>query len=409
MRILFVIRTLDPAWGGPVEGLRNLTAQAKRRGYEVEVACGDASTAPWLVHWDLKVHVSGGASLRRYGLSTGLDAWLAGNLSRFDAVVVHSIWMYFSYAVWKATRRTGTPYFLFIHGALDPWFKRTYPLKHIKKTIYWKLVEHRVLRDAERVLFTTEEEMVLAERAFLPWVCRPVVTGYGIVRPSCPGHFDKTQYIQTLTETYRLLGNRRFILFLARVQEKKGIDLLLKAFAAAKNVHNLLHDTALVIAGPGEKRTFDQLGRLASSLGIARDVVWSGPLYGNNKWNAMRAAEAYVLPSHQENFGISVVEALACGLPVLVSDKVNIWREIEASRAGLVATDDVEGTTRLLMQWATRPAEEKREMAANARRCFSRHFDIEVTSDRFFRILMSKRPSDPHDEPLSLPLKHAGV
>ena len=409
MRILFVIRTLDPAWGGPVEGLRNLTAQAIRRGYEVEVACGDPPTAPWLVHWDLKVHVSGTGSLRRYGLSSGLDAWLVDNLRRFDAVVVHSIWMYFSYAVWKATRRTGTPYFLFIHGALDPWFKRTYPLKHIKKAIYWKLFEHRVPRDAEKVLFTTEEEMVLAERAFLPWVCRPVVTGYGIVRPGIPEAFDKTRYIRTLTEEHRLVANRRFILFLARVQEKKGIDLLLKAYAAAKNVHKVLRNIALVIAGPGEKKTFEQLGRLASSLGIANDVVWSGPLYGNNKWNAMRGAEAYVLPSHQENFGISVVEALACGLPVLVSDKVNIWREIEASRAGLVAPDDVEGTTRLLTQWAARTGEEKQEMAANARQCFSRHFDIEVTSERFFRILMSTRPSDPHDEPLSLPLKHAGV
>ena len=406
MRILFVIRTLDPAWGGPVEGLRNLTAQARKRGYEVEVACGDAPTAAWLAQWDLKVHVSGTGSLRRYGLSAELDAWLADNLSRFDAVVVHSIWMYFSYAVWKATRRTGTPYFLFIHGALDPWFKRTYPLKHIKKTIYWKLFEHRVLRDAERVLFTTEEEMALAERAFLPWECSPEVTGYGIVRPAFPEVFDKAKYVQTLTEAHPQLANRRFILFLARVQEKKGIDLLLKAFAAAKND---LDDTALVIAGPGEKKTFEQLGRLASSLGITRDVIWSGPLYGSDKWNAMRAAEAYVLPSHQENFGISVVEALACGLPVLVSDKVNIWREIQASRAGLVAPDDVEGVVRLLTQWAARTAEEKREMAANANRCFSRYFDIEVTSDRFFRILNSNRPSDPRGEPLSLPLKHAGV
>ena len=409
MRLLFVIRTLDPAWGGPVEGLRNLTAQAGKRGYDVEVACGDASTAPWLAHWDLKANTFGTGSLRRYGLNSGLDVWLADNLSRFDAVVVHSIWMYLSYAVWKATRRTGTPYFLFIHGALDPWFKRTYPLKHIKKAIYWKLVEHRVLRDAERVLFTTEEEMVLAERAFLPWACRPEVTGYGVVQPGLAEGFDKTQYIRTLTETHPLLANRRFILFLARMHEKKGIDLLLKAFAVAKNAHKVLLDTALVIAGPGEKKTFDQLGHLASSLGIASDVVWSGPLYGNDKWNAMRAAEAYILPSHQENFGISVVEALACGLPVLVSDKVNIWREIEASRAGLVAPDNVAGTTLLLMQWAARTPEKKREMAANARQCFSRYFDIEVTSDRFFRMLSSKRPSDPRDQPLSLPLKHAGA
>ena len=103
----------------------------------------------------------------------------------------------------------------------------------------------------------------------------------------------------------------------------------------------------------------------------------------------MRAAEVYVLPSHQENFGISVVEALACGLPVLISNKVNIWREVEAAKAGLVAEDDVTGTTHLLMRWAARTAEERLVMGQNASQCFARHFDIEVTSDRFFSLLRS--------------------
>jgi glycosyltransferase involved in cell wall biosynthesis len=386
MRILFVIRTLNPAWGGPVEGLRNLTTQAMRRGYEVEVACSDEPASSWLSRWDLKAHALGSGSLKRYGFNSALDAWLADNLSRFDAVVVHSVWMYFSYAVWKATRRTGTPYFLFIHGALDPWFRRAYPLKHIKKIVYWKLFEHKVLRDAERVLFTTEEEMMLAERAFLPWECRPAVTGYGIVRPTLPEPFDRARHIQTLTEAHPALAGRNFFLFLARVQEKKGIDLLLKAFASSKEA---FPGTALVIAGPGDEKTFDTLKRLASTLGIAGDVVWTGPLYGDDKWNAMRAAEVYVLTSHQENFGISVVEALACGVPVLVSDKVNIWREIRAANAGMVAPDDVAGATRLLTEWAATSLEAKAEMRLNAINCFARNFDITVTGDRFFALLRS--------------------
>ena len=175
MRILHVIRTLNPAWGGPVEGLRNLAAQAGKRGHEVEVACGDHPQSSWLAQWDLKVHAPGRVTSGRYGLSARLDAWLADNLCRGST----RSWSMASGCIsamrfGRRPAESQSPYFLFIHGALDPWFKRTYPLKHIKKTIYWKLVEHRVLRDAERVLFTTEEEMVLAERAFLPWACRPV-------------------------------------------------------------------------------------------------------------------------------------------------------------------------------------------------------------------------------------------
>ncbi len=383
MRILHVIRTLNPAWGGPVEGARNLTSQAALRGHGVEVVCADDPASPWLVGWNIEIHAVGRGVLK-YGFTTGLDRWLAENLARFDVVVVHGIWMYFGYAVWKAARRIAVPYFLFIHGALDPWFRRQYFLKHVKKIIYWKVIEHKVMRDAERVLFTTHEEMVLADRAFLPYRCRAEITGYGIARPSLPDHFDKKRSIEDLTETYPELRNRRFLLFLARLHEKKGIDLLLKAFAVSKRE---LPDTALVIAGPGDATTASNMRALAFSLGIASDVVWTGPLYGDAKWNALQAAEAYLLPSHQENFGISVVEALACGTPVLISDKVNIRREIEASGSGLVASDDVEGTTWMLKRWAALSDDEKVHMKIRAKGCFREHFDITVTSDRYFALL----------------------
>jgi glycosyltransferase involved in cell wall biosynthesis len=384
MKILHVIRTLDPAWGGPVEGARNLTSQALLRGYGVEVVCADDSASPWLAGWKHTETHAVGPGLLKYGFTTGLDRWLAENLARFDVVVVHGIWMYLGYAVWKATRRIDVPYFLFIHGALDPWFRKQYPLKHIKKAIYWKALEHKVLRDAEKVLFTTYEEMVLADRSFLPYQCRADITGYGIVRPSLPDHFNKKRSIENLTETWPDLRNRNFLLFLARLHEKKGIDLLLKAFAASKPE---LPDTALVIAGPGDATTESNMRALASSLGIANDVIWTGPLYGNAKWTALQAAEAYILPSHQENFGISVVEALACGTPVLISDKVNIRREIEAAGCGLVASDDVEGTTWMLNRWAVLTTDEKSRMKVRASACFGSHFDITVTSDRYFALL----------------------
>ncbi len=389
MRILHAIRTLDPAWGGPVEGARNITLQAIARGHEPEIVCLDSPASPWLHSWVPKIHLIGPA-FRQYGFSPQLDVWLKTNLARFDAVIVHSIWMYFSYAVWKATRGTNVPYYLFIHGALDPWFRGRYPLKQIKKSIYWKLIESNVLRDAERVLFTTDEEMLLADNAFVPYQCRAQVTGYGIEKPPVRHDLTKETQRDSMTLLHPSLKNRNFILFLGRLHEKKGIDLLLKAFAAMKP-H--LPNSALVIAGSGKGETTefeDSLKKLTSSLHLLEDVVWTGPLYGAAKWQAMQAADAYILPSHQENFGISVVESLACGTPVLISDKVNTWREILSAKAGLVAPDDLTGTISLLRDWVTLSAAAKSEMQLNAVACFNEKFDISNTSHKLFHLLDSR-------------------
>jgi glycosyltransferase involved in cell wall biosynthesis len=112
------------------------------------------------------------------------------------------------------------------------------------------------------------------------------------------------------------------------------------------------------------------------------------------KWSALAAAEVFALPSHQENFGIAVAESLACGVPVLISREVNIWREIEASHAGLTAPDTLEGTISLLTRWQQLPESERRAMQRNARHCFQQHFDIEHSAARLLAVIRST-VSDP--------------
>ena len=241
------------------------------------------------------------------------------------------------------------------------------------------------MRDAACVLFTTTEEMMLADHAFAPWQCRSAVTGYGVARPELSENFDRLSRIETLTGRYPR-ASRGVILFCscpacmkrrAPIWAVRGV----RSIEAPDARHR-----ACAIAGPAEHKIADALTRMACRLGITGDVVWTGPLYGNDKWNTMRAAEVCVLPSHQENFGISVVEALACGLPVLVSNKVNIWREIEIANAGLVAEDTVVGTDETTHRmWAARTTEQKREMEAQCeKRVLRKNFDIAVTSDSIF-------------------------
>src|SRR5271163_4038032 len=290
MKLLHVIRTIDPAWGGPVEGLRQLGVILTKANNQLEVASLDRRDAhhnsqPWTKFHPL------GISSTTYGFSPKLSQWVRSNASRFDAVVLHGIWTYASYGAWRALRGTKTPYFLFVHGALDPWFKKTYPLKHVKKLLYWKLFEASVFNNARAVLFTSEEEKTLAENAFLPYSCNPVVTGYGISDPFAASTLGP---LEPPGRWLPGLSQRRYFLFLSRVHRKKGIDLLLQAFASVSQRHDDCPD--LVIAGTGTTAYVDELKAIAASLNLEQRVHWAGPVFGKRKWELLTKAEALVLP-----------------------------------------------------------------------------------------------------------------
>lgn len=384
MRILHAIRTLHPAWGGPVHGLRSIMSAAKSTGINAEVVCLDSPSADWLASWDVPVHALGSAK-SRYGFSRALDEWLADHVKHFDAVIVEGIWMYFSLATWRAASKHNVPYYVFTHGALHPWFKR-YPLKELKKALYWRLFEHKVIRDAAAVLFTTEDEKTASHDSFRPYHCNPVVIGYGIAPPPPDDGRGKQAIVHAFTASYPSLQNRPYLLFLGRVAEKKGVDLLIEAFSKLKD---LFANTALVVAGPGDPKYLDQLKHLASKSGLDNNIVWTGPVYDAAKWSLLRGCEAFVLPSHQENFGVGVAEALACGTPVLISNKVNIWPDVDRAAAGFVETDDVLGTVKLLSRWHTLSANDKKAMSIRASNCFFANFDISQSSSRLFDLLRS--------------------
>ena len=263
------------------------------------------------------------------------------------------------------------PYFVFTHGMLDPWFKHTYPLKHIKKWLYWPWAEYRLLRDAQAVLFTCEEERLLARKSFWLYKVREAVINYGTGNP--PSNEDTLK--ATFFKSYPKLKGKRIFLFLSRIHEKKGCNLLIAAFAKVAMQDEALH---LVMAGPCHSDLIDKLKAQANQLGIAHRITWPGMLQGDMKWGAFYASEAYVLSSHQENFGIAVAEALGCGLPVLISDKVNIWREIETDGAGIVNPDSLVGTEKTLRQWLSMSTNGRDKMAQQAKATFESRFTVDA-------------------------------
>jgi glycosyltransferase involved in cell wall biosynthesis len=381
MKILRVISSVSPRGGGPIEGIRQITPFLTRQGHTTEVVCLDPPTAPWLPDFPLLVHALG-PGWGNYRYSPRLTPWLRAHAHEYDAVIVHGLWQYSSFGTWRALHDSQTPYFVYTHGMLDPWFKTTYPLKHLKKCLYWPWADYRVLQDARAVFFTSEEERRMAKQSFSSYQCREIVVNYGTSSPQG----DPVVLRRRFFESHPDLAGKKLLLFLSRIHPKKGCDLLLKAFARVAASDPNLH---LVLAGPDDTGWQEKLEFLARTLDIAQRVTWTGMLSGEQKWSAFHAADAFILPSHQENFGIAVAEALACGLPVLISDKINIWREILADEAGLVAPDTEDGTPQLLQRWLAMTPEQCQKMRANARCCFLTRFEIGEAAESFASALQA--------------------
>jgi glycosyltransferase involved in cell wall biosynthesis len=366
--------------GGPIEGVRQLALAAEEAGHHVEVVCVDEPGAPWLKDFPLKVYALGPSYLG-YGYAPKLVPWLKAHGRDYTFVIVNGIWQYNSLAAWRVLRRLGVPYFVFTHGMLDPWFKKHYPFKHLKKWVYWPWAEYRVLRDATAVLFTCEEEKILARQSFWLYRCREEVVNYGIAGWKGDAEAQKAAFFARFPE----LRGKKLLLFLGRVHEKKGGDLLISAFhrqLTQKPDANL----NLVMAGPSDNPFGCKLKRLCASLGVEDQVTWTGMLQGDEKWGAFLASDVFLLPSHQENFGVAVAEALSARLPVLISNKVNIWREIDEDKAGLVEANDAAGTSALLRRWLELSPRERDGMREAARRCFLAHFEIKATAQSLIEL-----------------------
>ena len=368
MRLLHVIHDLSPANGGPQENLLQLAGAYKQVGIEMEALTLDAPGAAYLARYPFAVHAFGPAS-SSFGYSSTARAWLRKHAGNYDAILIDGLWFYLGLAVRAAALRASLPYLVFPHGMLDPWFRRTYPLKHVKKQLFWWLAQSRVLRDAARIIFTTEAEQQLAPQSFWPHRWHGAVVPLGTSRPAG----DKQAQQEAFLSAFPALRGRRFLLFLSRIHKKKGCDLLLEAFCEVAAQHP---DLDLVLAGPDRDGLRAVLEPIARDKGFGDRVHWPGMLQGDRKWGAFYAAEAFILPSHQENFGIALAEAIACGVPVLISDKINIWHYVTEDGTGFVELDTVAGTLRLLERWLALTLDERAAMVARTDASFERRFSM---------------------------------
>ena len=308
---------------------------------------------------------------------------LRADAGKFDLMHLHSLYMYHDRAGAAAARRAGIPYIVRPHGTLDPYiFKR----RRTRKAIFEWWFQNRVLEQAAALHYTTEDEWRLAA----PVSRNP----HGFV---VPNGLDTDEFADlpekgAFRAKHPEIGNRPIVLFLGRLNFKKGLDLLAPAFG---QVLAAGHDAHLVIAGPDDDMAEKTRGWLAAAGALDR-TTFTGMITGDDKLAALVDASMFVLPSYSENFGIAVAEAMACSLPVVISDAVNIWPEVESAAAGLVGPCDIDITARNIMQILDNPARAS-EMGANGIRLVRDRYSwdgIAPTLEKAYEDVLAGRHSE---------------
>ena len=331
--ILHVIPYMHPSTGGPPVVVENFVAEAGRLGHSSEILSttkycrGDERSlkarldelAPTTLLTELQ-------TLPFVSRSAG--AVIDAHVRRADLVHVHTLWRPLNIAARYACLRHDRPYVVMPHGMLDPY---SLSVKALKKSLYLRLFESRNMARAQRMIYTTSEEERLAALAGLrlppgeivPLGARTSSTSTGDLR------------LRFLLRYPQAEGKRR-LLFLGRLHHKKGLDRILSSLSKVKQA---IPNVLLIVVGTGEPEYEKHIRKFVSALDLDAHVLFTGHLDGELKWASFAAAELFLLPSRQENFAITVAEAMQMGVPVVITDKVNTWPYVEEAGAGIVLTE----------------------------------------------------------------------
>ncbi len=370
MKILHVCTSIDPQTGGPANVLARLArVQSEACGHEVHIITADDPARVRDVSAGL-----GAARLAAGGPARGpfakgprtvemIDERLRTGV---DLVHIHGLWQHAPHVAAAKARTARVPYIFRPCGMLDPWSLNQ---GRLRKRAFLLLRGRRDLNRAAALHFTTETERRLVEPLGLAPPAHVIANGLDW------GEFE----LQPVRGAFRAahgIGDRPLVMFLSRVHHKKGLDLLLPAFARLAD-----RQAMLAIIGPGEPEYLTHLQARAQQLGIGDRVIFPGMIAGRGRLEALRDADLFCLPSYQENFGVSVIEALGVGTPVLISDQVNIQGEVAAAGVGEVVPCRVEP---LAAKLEAMLADRSRlaEMGAHARPWVERTFRWDVIAGK---------------------------
>ena len=403
MKILCVVPEYWPAfrYGGLVFSVHFLNRALVRKGIDVTVYTTDAgleNSVPvekevslegvkvnYFKFSKLFEFVAGGG----WQFSPKMREALKNNLKGFDLVYIVNIWCYPAAIAAHYSRFYKKPYIMVPSGMLYP---DTFSKKIWKKWPYYYFMVREYLKAASAIHYTTEDE---AEKthSFLSLRNKAIVVANGVDLSEFTDSFDK----ESLREKYPEIKDKKIILFLGRIHWIKGLDILIEAYAMIAKDRNDVH---LLIVGMDEKgysrkvkRWIDEYGmnyvdfRAKKDKDYAGDaqVTFTGMLTGQEKLKAYGGSDIFVLPSYSENFGMTVVEAMACGLPVVITNKVGIYKEVERNKAGIVIDTGARSLYQAMKLLLEKPNLRK-EIAVNGRKLVEEYYDINNVADKMISV-----------------------
>lgn len=375
LRVLHVITSLAKSQGGPAVALPLMARALVAVGVEVTVVTTDDDGRGNRLPVPLGEPIPGdeGATyfyFRKqtefYRVSGGLTRWLWRHVRDFDVVHIHALFTYTStVAAWVARWR-GVPYVVRPLGVLNRW-----GMANRRRRLKWlstQVVELPILRGAARIHYTSKQEQDEAADAGageLPAVIIPLAIDTSA--------YQNPPEWEVFRALFPLAAGRRIVLFLSRIDAKKGLDLLLPAFAEVSRRHS---DLLLVIAGDGDPAFVAGMRGVAEGLGLGADrLLWTGFIGGADKKAALGAATIFVLPSYSENFGIAAAEALAAGIPSILTDQVALATDAAEVGAALVIPCEVEALTQA-MDRLLADEDTCRRLSVNAVRLVAERFSL---------------------------------
>jgi glycosyltransferase involved in cell wall biosynthesis len=330
VNILHYLPTIRLAEGGVVRAVLDVCTLLARRGHGVTLACWDPADAP--ASWAAPEPKGGSPAILRVDrpgrgglLGRGAQARLAEAIGRADVVHLHTPWDPANLQIARIARRLGKPYILSVHGMLDDW---SMAQKALKKRLFMAAFARRLLNGAAAVHCTAEAEKMQAARWFdgSRAVVVPLVFDLSEFR-NLPGpELARGAYPAAA-------GAEPKVLFLSRLHPKKGAEVLLRAGALLRAGGM---PVTLLLAGSGEPEYVEGLKRLASELGLAEHAHFLGLVVGPMKVSLFQAADLFILPTSQENFGFVFPESLACRTPVVTTKGVDIWPELIESGGAVI-------------------------------------------------------------------------
>ncbi|MCM8543261.1 MAG: glycosyltransferase [Lentisphaeraceae bacterium] len=361
MKVLHVIPEFSSKMGGPAIALKNLCQALSRLDVQQTVLS--------LYESDIDVEgvvvVSFNSTDRVYGYSKDLKLWLQNNISSFDLVQIHSIWLYHCYITSRMCQKFKIPYIIRLCGMLDHWSLRQ---KSLKKKIYLKLFENRNLKRASAVHCTSSAE----------------------VASSRISEINKNIFTSSLCIDQNLFNNgsdkkiKDQFLFLGRLHPKKQVELLLESFHEFKNL-----DFKLIFAGAGDDKYERLLKDKVKQFSLSEKVKFAGHVDGEEKEQFLFESDFFILPSLQENFGVAVAEAMAAGCIPIVSEAVALSKEIATSSCGIISGTNKESIIESLEKAFLMSDEEKENCRRKSIEVSSQQFRPEVVAESFLKLYKS--------------------